>query len=99
MPVKGRRALILFLLPLLLLLAAVRVEAQQNPILGGGAATGGAEESAPPETSSPGLLHRLEGFIIATQRDVNREINRRLVAIRDGEGVGVILAGLVIAFL
>ncbi len=99
MPVKGRRALILFLLPLLLLFfAAGRVEAQQNPILGGGASNSGAEESAP-ENSSPGLTHRLEGFIIATQRDVNREINRRLVAIRDGEGVGVILAGLVIAFL
>ena len=99
MPLRGRRALILFLLPLLLLLAGVRVEAQQNPILGGGATNGGGEESAPPEIASPGLLHRLEGFIIATQRDVNREINRRLVAIRDGEGMGVILAGLLIAFL
>jgi nickel/cobalt transporter (NicO) family protein len=99
MPLRARQALILFLLPLLLLLAASRVEAQQNPILGGGAANGGGEESAPPETSSPGLLHRLEGFIIVTQRDVNREINRRLVAIRDGRGIGVILAGLLIAFL
>jgi nickel/cobalt transporter (NicO) family protein len=100
MPVRGRRALILLLLPLLLLLAGVRAEAQQNPILGGSAANGGgSEESVPADASSPGLLHRLEGFIIATQRDVNREINRRLVAIRDGEGAGVILAGLVIAFL
>ena len=95
MPLMGLRALILFLLPLLLLLAAGRVEAQQNPILGGG---GGGEESTPP-AASPGLLHRLEGFIITTQRDVNREINRRLVAIRDGQGAGVILAGLLIAFL
>jgi ABC-type nickel/cobalt efflux system permease component RcnA len=83
---------------LLLFFAAGRVEAQQNPILGGGASNSGAEESAP-ENSSPGLTHRLEGFIIATQRDVNREINRRLVAIRDGQGAGVILAGLLIAFL
>jgi nickel/cobalt transporter (NicO) family protein len=96
MPLMGRRALILFLLPLLLLLAAGRVEAQQNPLLGGG---GGAEESTPPAAASPSLLHRLEGFIIATQRDVNREIDRRLVAIRDGQGAGVILAGLLIAFL
>ena len=96
MPLIGRRALMLFLLPLLLLLAAGRVEAQQNPLLGGG---GDGEESAPPTAASPGLLHRLEGFIIATQRDVNREINRRLVAIRDGQGAGVILAGLLIAFL
>jgi nickel/cobalt exporter len=100
MPLMGRRALILFLLPLLLSLAAGRVEAQQNPILGGGAANGGgSEENVPADASSPGLLHRLEGFIIATQRDVNREINRRLVAIRDGQGAGVILAGLLIAFL
>jgi nickel/cobalt transporter (NicO) family protein len=96
MPLMGRRALILFLLPLLLLLAAGRVEAQQNPLLGGG---GGGEESTPPATASPSLLHRLGGFIIATQRDVNREIDRRLVAIRDGQGAGVILAGLLIAFL
>ena len=95
MPLMGRRALILFLLPLLLLLAG-RVEAQQNPILGGG---GGGEENTPAAAASPSLLHRLEGFIIATQRDVNREINRRLVAIRDGQGAGVILAGLLIAFL
>ena len=60
---------------------------------------GDGEDSAPPTAASPGLLHRLEGFIIATQRDVNREINRRLVAIRDGQGAGVILAGLLIAFL
>ena len=46
-----------------------------------------------------GLLHRIEGFIIVTQRNVNREINRRLIAIRDGHGPGVIIAGLVIAFL
>jgi nickel/cobalt exporter len=95
MPLMGLRALILVLLPLLLL-AAGRVEAQQNPILGSG---GSGEEGAPPAAASPGLLHRLEGFIIATQRDVNREINRRLVAIRDGQGAGVILAGLLIAFL
>lgn len=94
MPLMGRRALILFLLPLLLFLAAGRVGAQQNPLLGGG-----GEDSTPPPAASPGLLHRLEGFIIATQRDVNREINRRLVAIRDGQGAGVILAGLLIAFL
>jgi nickel/cobalt exporter len=84
----------LLLLPILLLLALGQAAAQQNPILGGG----NAEESAPP-AASPGPLHRLEGFIIATQRDVNREINRRLVAIRDGQGLGVVLAGLVIAFL
>jgi len=95
MPLRGRRALILVLLPLLLLLATGRLQAQQNPLLGGG---GSGEEAAPPE-ATPGPLHRLEGFIIATQRDVNREINRRLVAIRDGQGAGVILAGLLIAFL
>ena len=99
MSLRGRWTPILILLPLLLFLAAGRVEAQQNPILGGSAANSGGEESTPPENASPGLAHRLEGFIIATQRDVNREINRRLVAIRDGRGISVILAGLLIAFL
>jgi ABC-type nickel/cobalt efflux system permease component RcnA len=45
------------------------------------------------------LLHRIEGFIIVTQRNVNREINRRLIAVRDGHGPGVVFAGLLIAFL
>jgi ABC-type nickel/cobalt efflux system permease component RcnA len=85
-----RLHLLALLLPLLLFLVLPQAEAQQNPILGGG----GGDEAQP-----PGPLHRLTGFIIAIQRNVNREINRRLVAIRDGRGLGVVLAGLVIAFL
>ena len=95
---RRRRLLALLLLPALLLLAVPRAEAQQNPFLGGQGDGGSASaESAAP--ARPGPLHRLQAFIIATQRDVNREINHSLVAIRDGQGAGVVLAGLVIAFL
>jgi ABC-type nickel/cobalt efflux system permease component RcnA len=75
--------------------------AQQNPLLGG-TAPSASDGAAPADEAAPqseGLLHRVEGFIIKTQRDVNREINRRLVAVRDGHGMGVIWAGLSIAFL
>jgi ABC-type uncharacterized transport system substrate-binding protein len=89
-----RLQLLALLLPLMLLLVRPQAEAQRNPILGGG--EGG---EAQPAAAGSGPLHRLTGFIIAIQRNVNREINRRLVAIRDGRGLGVVLAGIVIAFL
>jgi ABC-type nickel/cobalt efflux system permease component RcnA len=101
------------LLSVIFLAPAGVARAQDNPLLGGTApaADDGAmpaddgssavapstEEQAAPE--SEGLFHRIEGFIIRTQRDINREINRRLVAVRDGQGMGVIWAGLSIAFL
>lgn len=71
-----------------------------NPLFGTPAPTESTANDATPATVEPeGLLHRIEGFIILTQRNVNREIDRRLVAVRDGHGFGVIFAGLLIAFL
>jgi nickel/cobalt exporter len=106
-----RLAAVLALLGLaVLILGAASADAQQNPLLGrpaapdtgtGDTATGdtGPSDTGAPPTAGQGPLHRLQGIIIATQRDVNREINRRLIAVRDGHGVGVVFAGLVIAFL
>ncbi len=81
------------------LLMAAMATAQQAPLFG--PAPSGDANSEGPATSANegGILHRIEGFIIVTQRNVNREINRRLIAVRDGHGPGVIIAGLVIAFL
>lgn len=75
--------------------------AQQAPLFGPAPSSGSDTPSEGPATSAGegGILHRIEGFIIVTQRNVNREINRRLIAIRDGNGPGVVIAGLVIAFL
>jgi nickel/cobalt transporter (NicO) family protein len=79
-------------------------QAQQAPLFGPAPASDNTSDNASgqgPATSANqgGLLHRIEGFIIVTQRNVNREINRRLIAVRDGHGPGVIFAGLLIAFL
>lgn len=106
-------AFLAMLLAVILLEVPLPASAQDNPLLGSSAPA--ASDSAAPATNgdvaapaatgdeaaapSEGLLHRVEGFIIKTQRDVNREINRRLVAVRDGQGLGVIWAGLSIAFL
>jgi nickel/cobalt exporter len=87
----------------MILLAGV-AWAQQTPLFGSAPASndasGGASDSGPATSADEGgLLHRIEGFIIVTQRNVNREINRRLIAVRDGHGPGVVFAGLSIAFL
>ncbi len=104
MPVKPsprpglRAALVRFALAVGLLLAIPTAQAQQNPLLGGSAGESPDAASDSP-TMAPSPFHRLEAFLIQTQRDVNREINRRLIAIRDGRGAGVILAGILIALL
>ena len=73
--------------------------AQQAPLFGPAPTNDATGEGPATSADEGGLLHHIEGFIIVTQRNVNREINRRLIAIRDGHGPGVIIAGLVIAFL
>ena len=84
-----------------LLMLATGALAQQAPLFGPAPSSGSDTPSEGPATSAGegGLFHRIEGFIIVTQRNVNREINRRLIAVRDGQGPGVIFAGLVVAFL
>jgi len=89
---------------MLMLALTDAAQAQQAPLFGPAPASDNTSDNASgqgPATSANqgGLLHRIEGFIIVTQRNVNREINRRLIAVRDGHGPGVIFAGLLIAFL
>ena len=89
---------------ILMLALTGAAQAQQAPLFGPAPASDNTSDNASgqgPATSANegGLLHRIEGFIIVTQRNVNREINRRLIAVRDGHGPGVIFAGLLIAFL
>jgi nickel/cobalt transporter (NicO) family protein len=99
-------ATIAALIGMLVLMLALTgaAQAQQAPLFGPAPASDNTSDNASgqgPATSANegGLLHRIEGFIIVTQRNVNREINRRLIAVRDGHGPGVIFAGLLIAFL
>ncbi len=90
-----RLALVPLLLLLLALFAPMTAAAQQNPLLGGQAPAN--QDQAP--VADEGILHRLEGFVIAAQSYFMRAIDRQLVAIRDGHGFAVILSGLAIAFL
>jgi len=91
-----RPAFVPVLLLLLALFSPLPAAAQQNPLLGGQAPT--SQEEAPAAADN-GLVHRLEGFVIAAQAYFMRTIDRQLVAIRDGHGLPVILGGLAIAFL
>ncbi len=91
-----RLALLPVFLLLLALLSSTPAAAQQNPLLGGQAPAGEAEA---PAAGSDGLVHRLEGMVIEAQSYFMRAIDRQLVAIRDGQGLPVILGGLLIAFL
>jgi nickel/cobalt exporter len=86
---------------LIALLLAPLSQAQQAPLFGPAPSSSNDASAEGPATSAEqgGLLHRIEGFIIVTQRNVNREINRRLIALRDGHGPGVVIACLVVAFL
>jgi len=94
-------AAIVAALVVMLFMLAVPGQAQQAPLFGPAPSNNSDVPSEGPATSADqgGLLHRIEGLIIVTQRNVNREINRRLIAVRDGHGPGVIFAGLLIAFL
>ena len=98
MPVSRRRRAAALLLPALLLALFLALcgsaGAQQNPLLGGP-----APNEAPSGGAGFGPLHRAIGAVIAVQTEVYREIDRRLVALRDGHGAGVILAALVVSFL
>ncbi len=82
------------------LLLTGATQAQQAPLFGPAPSSDtGAAEGPATSADEGGPLHRIEGFIIVTQRNVNREINRRLIALRDGHGPGVVFACLLIAFL
>jgi ABC-type nickel/cobalt efflux system permease component RcnA len=95
-----KRASLFSLLILLLsvLCPAAPADAQQNPLLGGQESTSPDE---PPATTAAkgGLLHDLERDVVLAQAYFARNIDRQLVAIRDGHGLPVILGGLLIAFL
>src|ERR1700676_1510897 len=104
MPLTPARIAALIGLFVLMLGLTGAAPAQPAPLFGpapsSGDASGSASDQGPATSANEGgVLHRIEGFIIVTQRNVNREINRRLIAVRDGHGPGVIFAGLLIAFL
>ncbi len=65
-----------------------------NPLMGGKA-------EAPPgkEETRPGLTTGLGRAVLKLQQDLNREIGRRMRAIRDGESARPLIAGMAVAFL
>jgi len=97
MPLNGIARLAAMMGLLAVLFGALPALAQSNPLLGGQAP---ADEAGPSDAgSNGGLLHRVEAAIIMAQAYFTRQIDRQLVAIRDGQGLPVVLAGLLIAFL
>jgi nickel/cobalt exporter len=82
------------LLALGLILWTGAAEAQTTSPFTGEAAT--TAEAAP---ASGGLFRDLRHGLFALQRDVNRGLNQRLVAIKRGEDRGALWAGILFAFL
>lgn len=81
----------LLLICLGLLLPIAAAQADDSPF--GGSAT---ETAAPAE---PGVLLSIRHQIFALQRDVNKALNERLVAIKRGDDPGALWAGILFAFL
>lgn len=74
--------------------------AVNDPAAGDTGKTAPAPEAAPDAAASaPGPLHRLGGWLLAQQRQVNRVINTQLAAIKRGEDNTALWGGLLIAFL
>lgn len=61
--------------------------------------TGGTSTEAAPDTNSGGIWRDFRHGLFAIQRDVNRALNQRLVAIKRGEDAGALWAGILFAFL
>jgi ABC-type nickel/cobalt efflux system permease component RcnA len=58
------------------------------------------EANAPAaKTATAGVLQKMRHGLFALQRDVNRALNTRLVAIKRGQDQGALLAGILFAFL
>lgn len=76
---------------------AATAETTANPF--GAAATVEAAPPAAPETARTGMVFEIRRWIAMAQRDVNRAINERLVAIKRGEDRGALWGGIVFAFL
>lgn len=95
----NRATLLVFLV---MLLSAISIagpaSTQQNPLLGG-QPSASPDDLASRSAVDNGLLHRLKGNVVMAQAYFTRQIDRQLVAIRDGHGVPAIIGGLVVAFL
>ncbi|TDQ80446.1 ABC-type nickel/cobalt efflux system permease component RcnA [Dongia mobilis] len=85
-----------FVVLLLLLLGVGTIEARAQEASPFG---GGAVAAAPEPAASGGFLQPVRHQIYAWQRDVNRALNARLVAIKRGEDRGALWAGILFAFL
>ena len=85
---------VLVLLLLLLGIAAIPARAQEASPFAGGSTAAAGELAA-----SAGFLTPIRHQIFAWQRDVNRALNQRLVAIKRGEDAGALWAGILLLVL
>ena len=58
-----------------------------------------ASSDAPSQAASQGIVTTIGRAFVTAQRDVNRAINARLMAIKRGEDKSALLSGLLVAFL
>lgn len=89
-------AFLLCLFAALLIVPVARAEEAASPF------SSPAKETTAPEVSnvpSSGIVMTIGRTFVGLQREVNRAINDRLMAIKRGEGNGAIWGGLVVAFL
>jgi nickel/cobalt exporter len=76
--------------------AAGQAQQQAAPLFP--APSGQSAEPAQP-AASPSLWRQAAGFVVRTERDFSRQLNRQLGAIRRGDGSAAIMAGILAAFL
>ena len=98
MPLRTRHILALLALLAALLAWPAAIQAQQQPAPLFPAPAGEPSAAAQP-TVSPSLWRQAAGFVVRAERDLSRQLNRQLGAIRRGEGSAALLAGTLAAFL
>jgi nickel/cobalt exporter len=97
MSLMARRSLALVALLAILFAWSAGVQAQQAAPLFP-APSGQSAEPAQP-AASPSLWRQVAGFVVRTERDFSRQLNRQLGAIRRGDGPAAVMAGILAAFL
>ena len=99
MSLMTRRVLALVALLAILLVwsAGARAQEPQAAPLFPDPSSGSAEPAQP--AASPPLWRQAAGFVVRTERDFSRQLNRQLGAIRRGDGSAALMAGILAAFL
>jgi nickel/cobalt exporter len=97
MSLMNRRVLALVALLAVLIVWPLGAAAQQQPAPFFPPPTENAAEPASP-AAAPSLWRQAAGFVVRTERDFSRQLNRQLGAIRRGDGSAALMTGILAAF-